>query len=79
METRTVAHLHEQLKTLRDQLAQLADQGRIVMATDDLVPVKDSRQATASALAGLDAAIAATTWMETLATTDGEYPALDGT
>ncbi|WP_258805744.1 hypothetical protein [Pseudarthrobacter sp. NS4] len=48
------------------------------MATDDLVPVKDSRLATASALAGLDAAIAATTWMETLATTDGEYPALDG-
>ncbi len=28
METRTVAHIYEQLKTLRPQLAQLADQGK---------------------------------------------------
>ncbi len=76
MEVRTASDIYEQLKTLRYQLGQLADQGRIVMGTDDLVPVKDSKQATAAALAGLDAAIDATCWMETLATTEGEYPAL---
>jgi hypothetical protein len=76
MEVRTASDIYEQLKTLRYQLAQLVDQGRIVMGTDDLVPVKDSRQAAAAALAGLDAAIDATCWMETLATTDGEYPLL---
>lgn len=76
METRTASDIYEALKTLRYQLGQLADSGRIVMGTDDLVPVKDSRQATAAALAGLDAAIDATAWMETLADLDGEYPPL---
>lgn len=48
------------------------------MGTDDLVPIKDCRQAARNALEGLDAAIDATAWMETLATTDGEYPPLRG-
>lgn len=76
MEVRTASDIYEQLKTLRYQLGQLADQGRIVMGTDDLVPVKDSKQAIAVALAGLDTAIDATCWMETLATPDGMYPLL---
>lgn len=76
MEVRTASDIYEQLKTLRYQLGQLANQGRLVMGTDDLVPVKDSKQATRTALQGLDAAIDATAWMETLATTDGEYPVL---
>lgn len=76
METRHAADIYEQLKTLRYQLEQLARDGRIVMGTDDLVPIKDSQEATAAALAGLDQAIDATCWMETLATVDGEYPPL---
>jgi hypothetical protein len=77
MEVRTASDIYEQLKTLRHQLGQLADQGRIVMSRDGLNSRHDSAQAMAEALGGLDAAIDATCWMETLATTDGEYPLLE--
>lgn len=77
METRTAADIYSQLRTLRHQLDQLADQGRLVMATDSLNPWKDSSQAVAAARAGLDDAIAALTWAETLATVDGDYPLLE--
>lgn len=73
-ETRHAADIYEQVKTLRFQLEQLAGEGRLVMSTDDLNQVKYSMQATASALAGLDAAIDATCRMETLSTVGGEYP-----
>ncbi|WP_028268062.1 hypothetical protein [Arthrobacter sp. MA-N2] len=77
METRDTTDVYEALKTLRGQLAQLAVDGRIVMSGDILNPRHDSAQATAEALAGLDAAIKATCWMETLSTMDGDYPLLE--
>lgn len=76
METRNASDIYEQLKTLRYQLEQLADAGRIVMSRDDLNSRHDSREAIAEAFGALDAAIDATCWMETLATVDGEYPVL---
>lgn len=36
----------------------------------------DSKQAAATELQGIEKAINATTWMETMATTDGTYPPL---
>jgi hypothetical protein len=77
METRTASDIYEQLKKLRYQLDQLATQGKIVMSTDDLALVKkDSVHAITAALEGLEQAIDATCWMETLTTLDGEYPPL---
>lgn len=78
MEITRAADIYDQLRTLRNQLEQLAGEGRIVMATDDLNKWHSSNEAISAALGGLDEAIAATTWMETLATTDGEYPPLRG-
>lgn len=77
METRHAADIYEQLKTLRHQLEQLSDAGRIVMSRDNLNSRRDSRDALAEAFGALDAAIDATCWMETLATVDGEYPLLE--
>jgi hypothetical protein len=77
MDTRDTTDIYEALKTLRDQLAQLAIDGRIVMTESSQNTRHDSTLATAEALAGLDAAIKATYWMETLRTLDGDYPLLD--
>jgi hypothetical protein len=77
METRNASDIYEQLKTLRYQLEQLADSGRIVMSRDELNSRHDSQEALAEAFGALDSAIDATCWMETLATVDGEYPVLE--
>lgn len=77
MQTRTADHIYEQLKTLRYQLEQLSEQGRIVMSKDSLnTGNQNTKAATMEALAGMDQAINALVWMETIATTDGEYPVL---
>lgn len=77
-ETRTASDIYQQLQTLRSQLAQLDRTGRIVMARDSLnTDYKESATALSAALAGLNQAIEATTWMETLAVTDGGYPILE--
>jgi hypothetical protein len=76
-ETRTADDIYQQLGTLRHQLEQLAEQGRIVMSRDSWNKEhRDSAPAIAAALAGLDQAREAMAWMETLATTEGDYPAL---
>lgn len=75
--TTRASEIYDQLRTLRFQLEQLADHGRIVMATDSLNQTyRSSAPAIASALEGLDQAIDATCWMETVATLDGTYPEL---
>ena len=77
--TTRASEIYDQLRTLRFQLEQLADQGRIVMATDSLNQTYPaSAPAIAAALAGLDQAIDATCWMETVATVEGTYPELKG-
>lgn len=76
--TTRASDLYDQLKTLRFQLEQLTHEGRIVMTRDSMnKDYQDSEQAIKAALAGLDQAINATCWMETLATLDGTYPELD--
>jgi hypothetical protein len=54
----------------------MAPECSIQVPTSRASPTPCSKQAATAALAGLDAAIDATAWMETLATTDGEYPLL---
>lgn len=71
------SEIYNQLTTLRFQLEQLTEQGRVVMARDSMN--RDHPEvagATAAALAGLDQAINATVWMETLPTLSGDYPPL---
>lgn len=75
--TTRASEIYDQLRTLRYQLEQLGDQGRVVMARDDMnKDHPDSAAAVAKALAGLDQAIDAACWMETLATVEGTYPEL---
>lgn len=71
------SEIYDQLKTLRFQLEHLAHEGRIVMARDSMnKDFPESAAAVSLALAGLDQAIDATCWMETLATVEGTYPEL---
>ena len=75
--TTRASEIYDQLRTLRFQLEQLADQGRIVMAPDSLnQDYPASAPAITAAFAGLDQAIDATCWMETVATVEGTYPEL---
>lgn len=75
--TTRASEIYDQLKTLRFQLEQLANEGRIVMARDSYnTEHKESAGAVSAALAGLDQAIDATCWMETVATVEGSYPEL---
>lgn len=77
--TTRASEIYDQLKTLRFQLEQLGDEGRVVMSTDSLNQTYPaSAPAIASAIEGLDQAISATCWMETVATVDGTYPELNG-
>ncbi len=72
------SEIYDQLKTLRIQLEQLTEEGRIVMARDSLNRnYPEVSGATTAALAGLDQTINATAWMETLPTLDGDYPPLN--
>lgn len=67
-----------QLQEIYLQLERLDQQGRIVMARDSLnKDFPDSKQAATIALQGIEQAINATCWMETMTTTDGTYPPLD--
>jgi hypothetical protein len=75
-EVRTAADIYQRLQTLRAQLEQLVGEGRIVMSTDDLATFTESKWATGVALAGLDAAIGAMCWMDTVRDVDGEDPPL---
>jgi len=76
-EIRTALGLHEALKTLHRQLGQLQATGRIVMTHDaHNTDWPDSVPALEAALQGIDLAIGATMWMETLAVPDGGYPTL---
>ncbi|MDO2934148.1 hypothetical protein Q2T94_07545 [Paeniglutamicibacter sulfureus] len=78
-EIRTASDIYEQLKTLRWQLDKLGEAGRIVMTRDrHNTDRTESGPALRDALAGLDRAIDATTWMETLAVVEGGYPVLEG-
>lgn len=71
------SHIYSQLQTLYRQLERLGQQGRIVMTRDSMnKEFPDSKQATDTALQGIEQAINATCWMETMATTDGTYPPL---
>lgn len=71
------SEIYEQLQTLRAQLDQLTGEGRVVMARDSMNRnYPEVAGATAAALAGLDQAINATVWMETLPTLSGDYPPL---
>lgn len=71
------SQIYTQLRTLYRQLERLDQQGRIVMARDSLnKDFPDSKQAAITALQGIEQAINATCWMETMATTDGSYPPL---
>lgn len=71
------SQIYSQLQTLYRQLERLDQQGRIVMARDSLNrDFPDSKQAAATAMQGIEQAINATCWMETMATTDGTYPPL---
>ncbi|GAA4371592.1 hypothetical protein [Paeniglutamicibacter cryotolerans] len=75
--TTRASEIYDQLKTLRFQLEQLGNEGRVVMARDGMnADHPDSAAAVTKALAGLDQAIDATCWMETLATVNGTYPEL---
>ena len=76
-EVRTADDIYQALGTLRFQLEQLSEQGRIVMSRDSSNKEHpDSRAAISAALAGLDQAREAIAWMETMATVDGDYPVL---
>lgn len=71
------SEIYDQLKTLRFQLEQLTEQGRIVMTQDKYnEDHRETAGAAAAALAGLNQAINATTWMETLPDLSGDYPQL---
>lgn len=71
------SQIYTQLQTLYRQLERLDQQGRIVMARDSMnKEFLDSKQAATIALQGIEQAINATCWMETMATTDGIYPPL---
>lgn len=71
------SQIYTQLQTLYRQLEQLNQQGRTVMARDSLnIDFPDSKRATATALQGIEQAINAICWMETLTNTDGIYPPL---
>lgn len=75
--TTRASEIYDQLKTLRFQLEQLGHEGRVVMARDGMnTDYPESVPAVSAALAGMDAAIDATCWMETVATLDGTYPEL---
>ncbi|HJX79109.1 hypothetical protein [Glutamicibacter sp.] len=75
--TAEASQIYTQLQTLYRQLEQLDQQGRIVMARDSLnKDFPDSKHAATTALQGIEQAINAVCWMETLATTDGTYPPL---
>ena len=77
-EIRTASDIYEQLKSLRRQLEELGGAGRIVMSRDGYNTDRtESAPALQAALAGLDQAIDATTWMETLAVLEGGYPVLE--
>jgi hypothetical protein len=77
-EIRTASDIYNRLRTLRRELQQLVDEGRLLASTDEpLRGARDSVHLTASAMAGFDQAIEATEWLETMATTDGAYPPLD--
>ncbi|MBB2997512.1 hypothetical protein [Paeniglutamicibacter cryotolerans] len=69
--------IYGQIRELRDQLDALAREGRIVMGTDSLNDQHtETASAVSAALSGLDQAIEATCWMETMATLEGTYPEL---
>lgn len=71
------SEIYDQLRTLRFQLEPQGNEGRILMSRDGMNDGhQDSVAAVSAALAGLDAAIDATCWMETLATMEGTYPEL---
>lgn len=71
------SQIYTQLQTLYRQLEQLDQQGRIVMARDSLnKDFPDSKHAASTALQGIEQAINATCWMETVTTTDGIHPPL---
>ncbi|MGP5288029.1 hypothetical protein [Glutamicibacter arilaitensis] len=71
------SQIYSQLQTLYRQLERLDQQGRIVMARDSMnKDFPDSKQAATTALQGIEQAINATCWMETLATTEGTHPPL---
>jgi hypothetical protein len=75
--TTSASEIYDQLKTLRFQLEQLGNEGRVVMARDGMnTDYPESAPAIVAALAGLDQAIDAACWMETLAMVDGDYPVL---
>lgn len=75
---REASQIYTQLQTLYHQLERLDQQGRIVMTRDSLnKDFPDSKYAATIALQGIEQAINATCWMETIPTTDGTYPSLD--
>jgi len=69
--------IRENLKEALSQLELLQEQGRIVMAEDSLNSGwTDTTAAITAALAGLELAVDATCWMQTLPNSTGEYPSL---
>ncbi|PRB66825.1 hypothetical protein [Arthrobacter sp. MYb213] len=61
-----------------NQLQAIYRQGCIVVVRDSMnKDFPDSKQAATIALQGIEQAINATCWMETMTTTDGTYPPLD--
>lgn len=69
--------IRENLKEALSQLELLQEQGRIVMAEDSLNSAwTDTTAAITAALAGLERAVDATCWMQTLPNNTGEYPSL---
>ena len=69
--------IRENLKEALGQLELLQEQGRIVMAVDSLnSDWTEAAAAVRAALAGLELAVDATCWMQTLPNSAGAYPSL---
>ncbi|MGV2854355.1 hypothetical protein ACNPON_10330 [Glutamicibacter sp. AGC13] len=64
---RNASEIYEDLKTLANELEDLAATGRITMSTDPWnKDYPDTKQAVSQTMNGLQTAIDATCWMETL-------------